>query len=60
MAKDRAGGDDTEDGASYSEDGVDLTLIRWMLAKTPMERLETLQASVESLLRLRGGSSLDS
>ncbi len=40
--------------AAYSEDGVDLTLIRWMLSLTPAERLEMLEASVRSLLRLRG------
>jgi hypothetical protein len=30
----------------YSEDGVDLTLIRWMLSLTPAERLECLQNHV--------------
>ncbi len=34
---------------AYSEDGVDLTLIRWMLSLTPMERLAALQGSVDSL-----------
>ena len=28
---------------AYSEDGVDLTLIRWMLGLTPEERLRVLQ-----------------
>lgn len=37
----------------YSEDGVDLTLIRWMLSLTPGERLEVLQGSVDSLVILR-------
>ena len=36
----------------YSEDGVDLTLIRWMLSLSPAERLQVLQQSVESLLSL--------
>ena len=36
-----------------SEDGVDLTLIRWMLALTPGERLAVLQDQVDSLLTLR-------
>ena len=40
--------------ATHSEDGVDLTLIRWMLSLTPTERLEVLQESVRSILRLRG------
>ena len=32
---------------SYSEDGVDLTLIRWMLLLTPAERLQVLQEQVK-------------
>ena len=36
-----------------SEDGVDLTLIRWMLSLTPGERLAVLQDQVDSLLTLR-------
>ena len=39
---------------THSPDGVDLTLIRWMLTLTPTERLEVLQATVRSILRLRG------
>lgn len=39
----------------YSEDGVDLTLIRWMLSLTPTERLEVLQGAVRSLARLKDG-----
>ncbi len=37
----------------YSDDGVDLTLIRWMLSLTPRERLAVLQDQVDSLLTLR-------
>ena len=37
----------------YSEDGVDLTLIRWMLSLTPTERLQVLQESVQSLIRTK-------
>jgi hypothetical protein len=39
--------------ACYSEDGVDLTMIRWMLSLTPAERLEVLQAAVNSILDIR-------
>lgn len=39
---------------THSEDGVDLTLIRWMLSMTPSERLQTLQQNVQSIQRLRG------
>ena len=42
---------------THSEDGVDLTLIRWMLSLTPAERLQVLQQSVQSLLRLRDGKA---
>jgi hypothetical protein len=37
----------------YSDDGVDLTLIRWTLSLTPGERLAVLQGQVDSLLILR-------
>jgi len=37
----------------YSDDGVDLTLIRWMLSLTPGQRLAVLQDQVDSLLTLR-------
>jgi hypothetical protein len=52
----------SDDGSSgqlptHSEDGVDLTLIRWMLSLTPAERLETLQQHVRSVLRIRAENS---
>ena len=37
----------------HSSDGIDVTLIHWMLSMSPMERLEVLQASAGSLERLR-------
>jgi len=40
---------------SLSVDGIDLTLIRWMLSLTPSERLSTLQQAVNSLARLSNG-----
>jgi len=43
----------------YSESGVDLTLIRWMLSLTPAERLQILQQTVRSILRLKGCPSLE-
>jgi hypothetical protein len=42
---------------THSEDGVDLTLIRWMLSLTPLERLRYLQRTVGSILRLRNARS---
>jgi hypothetical protein len=49
------------DGASaeptHSEDGVDLTLIRWMLSMTPTQRLQTLQQHARFILRLRHARS---
>ena len=44
----------TDDEPTHSPDGVDLTLIRWMLSLTPEERLEVLQSNLWSILRLRG------
>lgn len=40
---------------TFSADGVDLTLIRWMLSLTPAERLHVLQQAVRSILGLRNG-----
>jgi hypothetical protein len=37
----------------YSEDGVDLTLIRHFLSLRPVERLEFLQRQVSAILRIR-------
>lgn len=37
----------------YSEDGTDLTLIRWMLSLTPEERLNVLQNNIASIRRLK-------
>jgi len=36
-------------------DGVDVTLIRWMLSLSPLERLRAVQSSARSLVRLRAG-----
>jgi hypothetical protein len=44
---------------SISEDGVDLTLIRWMLSLNPAERLEVLQQFVSSVERIRAESTAD-
>jgi hypothetical protein len=44
---------DTKRDRTHSEDGVDLTLIRWMLSLTPAERLQVLQDNVNSILKLR-------
>ena len=38
----------------HSDDGVDLTLIRWMLSLTPAERLQVLERHIASVQRLRG------
>ena len=41
----------------YSNDGVDITLIQWMLSLSPTERLQVLQQHVRSIMRLRGGKT---
>ena len=37
----------------YDEAGVDVSLVRWMLALTPAERLAVLQGAATSLASLR-------
>ena len=37
----------------YSEDGVDLSLIRWMLSLTPGERLQFVQDQGNGILAIR-------
>jgi len=44
-------------GQAFAPDGVDLTLIRWMLSLSPGERLAALQGAVRSILRLRHARS---
>jgi hypothetical protein len=44
---------------AYSDDGIDLTLIRWMLSLTPMERLRVLESTVASILSLRHARGAD-
>jgi hypothetical protein len=42
---------------AFSPDGVDLTLIRWMLGLTPAQRLRVLQQYVTSILRIRDANA---
>jgi len=44
---------DPQPQTDYSEDGVDLTLIRWMLSLTPAERLDVLQSHLNGVLAVR-------
>jgi len=44
---------DPQPKTDHSEDGVDLTLIRWMLSLTPAERLQVLQRQVNAILAIR-------
>ena len=46
---------ETEPAPAESPDGVDLTLIRWTLSLTPLERLQLLQDWVDGLAELRRG-----
>jgi hypothetical protein len=38
---------------TFSEDGVDLTLIRWFLELTPYERLQAAQDMIDTVWMLR-------
>ena len=37
----------------YSEDGVDLSLIRWMLSLTPDQRLDFVEVRANDILAIR-------
>ncbi len=43
----------------YSEDGVDLSLIRWMLSLSPAERLQFVQNHNNALLAIRELNDLE-
>ncbi len=42
-----------EPPGAYSEDGVDVTLIRWMLGLNPKERLDAAQDMIDTVWMLR-------
>ena len=42
---------------SYNRDGVDRSLIQWMVSFTPTRRLQILQRTMRSVMRLRGGKA---
>ncbi len=44
---------ETEPPEAYSEDGVDVSLIHWMLGLTPLERLEAAQDMIDTVWMLR-------
>ena len=45
--------DEPAPAPEYSEDGVDLSLIRWMLSLTPAERLEFHEQRLNDILAIR-------
>ena len=55
VLRDREDPPDAPVETEIAPDGVDLSLIRWMLGLTPMERLEALQDFVDGVLTLRDG-----
>ena len=48
--------DTIEPSDAYSEDGVDVSLIHWMLSLTPTERLAAAQDMIDTVWMLREGS----
>jgi hypothetical protein len=46
-------GQDPQALTEHSEDGVDLTLIRWMLSLTPAERLQVVQRHSNAIVAIR-------
>ncbi|MEZ4525838.1 MAG: hypothetical protein R2941_07960 [Desulfobacterales bacterium] len=50
---------DTENPKSlYSEDGVDLTLIRWMLSLSYAERLDALRRNAKMITKLKNANKI--
>jgi hypothetical protein len=45
------------DKPAYSPEGVDLTLIRWMLSLTPKERLQVHQRTIRAINKIRNARS---
>jgi hypothetical protein len=43
----------TPDDWPYDENGVDRSLIRWMLSLSPTERLEAVQSSIDLVASVR-------
>ena len=39
---------------TFADDGVDVSLVRWMLGLSPAQRLDALQNAVAAILELRG------
>ena len=48
-----AGAVDRDPLSDYGRDGADLTLIRWMLSLTPLERLRFLEERINDILEIR-------
>jgi hypothetical protein len=42
---------------AYSEDGVDLSLIRWSLSRTPLERVEMAIAMANRIMEIRDANA---
>ena len=53
---DRPADDEPTIEGAFSDDGVDLTLIRWMLRLTPTQRLQSAQALINAASALRRGA----
>ncbi len=45
--------EEVESSEAYSEDGVDVSLIHWMLELSPKERLEAAQDMIDTVWMLR-------
>ena len=39
------------------DDGIDVSLIRWMLSLSPAERLQVLQQQVRNILKIRADNT---
>ena len=48
---------DLAEEPAFSEDGVDLTLIRWMLSLSPTERVEALQSFMDGIAEMMNAAT---
>ena len=52
----RSDRENASEAEAVSDDGVDVTLIRWMLSLTPAGRLRVLESNIRSLEKIRGAA----
>ena len=52
-------GGDSSESKGEAEDGIDASLIRWVLSLSPAERLDRLQANARAMSRLQDAAEAE-